>query len=91
MRLNRRSPHASGAGKLQTRKNEITPLRVRSIADFERANSRQDESALADLRRNWSTILKASPAPAKAAAFHNQPSRFTAWRLFVSRLNAHQS
>jgi hypothetical protein len=31
----------------------------------------------ANLRRKWSTIPK-------AAAFHNQPSRFTAWRLFVS-------
>ena len=30
----------------------------------------------ANLRRKWSTITK-------AAAFHNQPSRFTGWRLFV--------
>jgi len=29
--------------------------------------------------RKWSTIPR-------AAAFHNQPSRFTAWRLFVSRV-----
>ena len=34
---------------------------------------------MADLRRKWSTIPKATPA------FRNQPSRFTAWRLFVSR------
>ena len=32
----------------------------------------------ANLRRKWSTIPR-------AAAFHNHPSRFTAWRLFVSR------
>jgi hypothetical protein len=39
----------------------------------------------ANLRRKWSTIPKAAPHLNKAAAFHNQPSRFTAWRLFVSR------
>src|SRR4029077_18858334 len=33
---------------------------------------------LANLRRKWSTIPK-------AAAFHNQPSHFAVWRLFVSR------
>ena len=33
----------------------------------------------ANLRRKWSTIPKAAQA-----AFHNQPSRFTVWRLFVS-------
>jgi hypothetical protein len=37
----------------------------------------------ADLRRKWSTIPKAAPAPTKQAALHNQPSRFTVWRLFV--------
>jgi hypothetical protein len=31
----------------------------------------------ANLRRKWPTIRK-------AVAFHNQPSHFTAWRLFVS-------
>jgi hypothetical protein len=35
---------------------------------------------IANLRRKWSTILKAA-----LAAFHNQPSRFTMWRLFVLR------
>jgi hypothetical protein len=38
----------------------------------------------ANLRRKWSAIPKAAPAPNDAAAFHNRPSRFTAWRLFVS-------
>jgi hypothetical protein len=50
-----------------------------AFVEFERANSPQDESAVGDLRRKWSTIPKATPA------FRNQPSRFTAWRLFVSR------
>ena len=50
-----------------------------AFVEFERANSPQDESAVADLPRKWSTIPKATPA------FRNQPSRFTAWRLFVSR------
>jgi hypothetical protein len=44
---------------------------------LKRANSPQDESAVADLRRKWSTIPKQQ-------YFHNQPSRLTAWRLFVS-------
>jgi hypothetical protein len=44
------------------------------------ANSPQDEFAAADLRRKWSTIPKAA-----LSAFHNQPLRFTAWRLFVLR------
>ena len=37
------------------------------MADLKRAN----------LRRKWSTIPKAAPT------FHNQPSCFAAWRLFV--------
>jgi hypothetical protein len=55
------------------------------VADLKRANSPQDESAVADLRCKWRTILKAAPAPTKTAAFDNQPSRFNAWRLFVLR------
>jgi len=35
-----------------------------------------------NLRRKWSTIPKSRACPNKAA-FHNQPSRFTACRLFV--------
>jgi hypothetical protein len=38
----------------------------------------------ANLRRKWSTILKAASAQ-KQQHFNNQPSRLTAWRLFVSR------
>jgi hypothetical protein len=52
----------------------------RRAHSLERANSPQDESAVADLRRAWSKIPRAS-----LSAFHNQPSRFTAWRLFVSK------
>jgi hypothetical protein len=37
-----------------------------------------------NLHRKWSTIPKAAPARTKQAAVHNQPSRLTAWRLFVS-------
>ena len=33
----------------------------------------------ANLRRKWSTIRKSA-----LSVFHDQPSRFTAWRLFVS-------
>jgi hypothetical protein len=35
------------------------------MADLKRANSPQDESAVADLRRKWSTIPKAEPAGTK--------------------------
>ena len=35
----------------------------------------------ANLRREWSTIPKAA-ARSNKAALHNQPSRFSAWRLF---------
>jgi hypothetical protein len=38
----------------------------------------------ANLRRKWSTIRKQQ-------YFYNQPSRFTVWRLFVSRDNAQGS
>ena len=46
-----------------------------------------------NLRHKWSRIPRAAPrVPRKVAAFHNRPSRFTAWRLFVSRaLNAQHS
>jgi len=37
------------------------------------------------VRPKWSTIAKGTPAPTKQAAFHNQPSRITAWGLFVFR------
>ena len=36
-----------------------------------------------NLRREWSTIPN-NCGLQQAAAFHNQPSRFAAWRLFVS-------
>jgi hypothetical protein len=39
----------------------------------------------ANLRRKWSAISKAA-----LSAFHNQPSRFTARRLFVSSAAAYQ-
>ena len=52
---------------------------------------RKTNPRLADLRRKWSTILKAAPAPTKTAAFNNQPSRFTAWRLLFHTRNAHRS
>jgi len=35
------------------------------MADLKRANSPQDESAVADLRRKWSTIPKEHPATTK--------------------------
>jgi hypothetical protein len=54
---------------------DSSPQRVRPVADLKRANR----------RRKWSTIHKAALAPTKQAAFHNQPSRFIAWRLFVAR------
>jgi hypothetical protein len=38
----------------------------------------------ANLRRECSTIPEAAPRSNKAAAFPNQPSRFTVRRLFVS-------
>jgi hypothetical protein len=37
----------------------------------------------ANLRRKWSTIPRAAPASI-TRPFHNESSRFTAWRLFVS-------
>ena len=44
---------------------------------------RSPRSRRAKLRRKWSTIPNA--APTRQAALNNQPSRFTASRLFVSR------
>ena len=55
-----------------------SPQRVRPVADLKRANSPQDESAVADPRPRWSRIPK-------AAASRNQPSRFTPWQLSVLR------
>ena len=39
----------------------------------------------ADLHRRWSTIPK-SRGRSNKAVIHNQPSRFIAWRFFVSRV-----
>ena len=38
---------------------KVSAQRVRPVVDLKRANSPQDESAVADLRRKWSTIPKA--------------------------------
>ena len=47
-------------GERTARHSESVPSRTST-----RANWPQDEFALADQRRNWSTILKAAPAPTK--------------------------
>jgi hypothetical protein len=36
----------------------------------------------ANLHRKWSSILE--PRPPQESSIYNQPSRFFAWRLFVS-------
>jgi len=50
-----------------------SPQRVHPVAGLKRGNSPQDESAVADLRCERWTILKAAPAPTKTAAFQ-QPA-----------------
>jgi hypothetical protein len=64
MRLNRRSPHASGAGKLQTRKNEITASRVRSTktAAFQQSAVTLDRVAAFCFTRETLITLLNSPA-----------------------------
>jgi len=60
---------------------------IASLTEQAAQNPEGERSSLkrANLRRkSFSTISKVAPAPNKAAAFRNQPSRFSAWRLFVS-------
>jgi hypothetical protein len=57
----------------------------RQIAQRE-ANSPLFEIAFsASAIRSSKAPRKATPVPTKQAAYYNQPSHFTVWRLFVSR------
>jgi hypothetical protein len=62
------------------------------VADLKRTNSPQDDSAVADLRRKWSTILKAAPVPTKtAAAFQQSAVTLDRVAAFCFTRNAHHS
>jgi hypothetical protein len=54
---------------------------------------KQIEALIAGLQKVSAQVEASKPAPQvvnnpQAAAFHNQPSCFTAWRLFLSRVTA---